>query len=215
MKLRPGTTDQCVLNEVITNNCYRVPDSLEGKVVIDVGAQIGCFSKLCADRGAKTVMAYEIEPDNITMFYENLKDYPQVTLFAKAVWSVGGIKVNTSGMYMTADGSLKNTGSSHVTSVAGPHAVEGQIETITLDEIMEPLESVAICKIDAESAEFEIVPATKSWAKVERLVGECHGYATQYSRPAFYAEIKRHFPNLEVHPYCPEYGLETFFAWRD
>lgn len=214
MKLREGTTDGCVFDEVVTRNCYRVPESLEGQIVIDVGAHIGCFSKLCADRGAERVLAFEIEGNNINSFVENLKGYNNVELFARAVWPRWGIKVRQSGMYMTADGSLKNTGSSHVTSVAGPHTEEGQIDTITLDEILAPFERVAIVKMDCEGAEFEIVPATKSWAKVDRLVGECHGYRKEYHVPDFYMEVKKHFPNLEVVVTCPEYGLQNFSAWR-
>lgn len=216
MKLRPGTTDQCVYDEVITRNCYRVPESLANQVVIDIGAHIGCFSKLCAERGA-IVYAYEIEPDNISYWLENLELYraSRASLFSKAVWNIGGIHVNQSGPYDTADGTLKNTGSSHVVSPAGPHTPgAGKIETITLDEILEPFERVALVKIDAEGAEFEIVPATKSWAKVDRLVGEVHGYRKEYHVPNFYMEVRKHFPNLEVNSYCPEYGLETFFAWR-
>ena len=216
MKLREGTTDRCVFEEVIERNCYRVPESLVDQVVIDVGAHIGCFSKLCVDRGAQ-VYAYEIERDNISAFNENLRDYdyPRVNLYKMAVWKVGGIKVEQSGVYMTADGSLKNTGSSHVTSIIpGPHTVEGGIGTITLDEILGPFERVAIVKIDAEGAEFEIVPATKSWSKVDRLVGEVHGYRKEYHVPDFYMEVKRHFSNLEVISTCPQYGLENFFAWR-
>ena len=214
MKLREGTTDQCVYDEVIERNCYRVPESLVGQVVIDIGAHIGCFAKLCADRGAMRVLSYEIEPENILAYCENLKDYDlNVEIYTKAVWSVGGIYVNQSGPYNTADGTLKNTGSSHVVEPAGPHTSgPGQIQTITLDEILEPFARVAMVKIDAEGAEFEIIPATKSWAKVDRLVGEVHGYRKEYHVPDFYTEVKKHFPNLEVVVTCPEYGLENFFA---
>src|SRR5882724_10451701 len=100
MKLREGTTDQCVYDEVIGRNCYRVPESLLGKIVIDIGAHIGCFAKLCADRGAERVLSYEIEGSNINTFVENLKGYQRVELFARAVWKTWGIKVNQSGQYM-------------------------------------------------------------------------------------------------------------------
>jgi FkbM family methyltransferase len=213
MKLRPGTVDENVVREVLTDNCYRVDQFPPDSVVVDVGAHIGTFSKLCADKGAATILAFELEPENFTIAKENLADCPQVQLFNKAVWKTGGLKVSHSGMYMTADGSLKNTGSSHITFPPGCHSTEGDIETVTLDEIMAPYDKIAMVKIDAEGAEFEIVPAT-NWSKVERLVGECHGYRKEYHVPDFYKEVKKHFAFLGVVSTCAEFGLENFFAWK-
>src|SRR5438477_8985779 len=113
MKLREGTTDQCVYDEVIGRNCYRVPESLAGGVVIDVGCHIGTFAKLCMDRGADRVIAFELEPENVGIARENLADYPRVTIINRAVWKPLVVtKVAPSGMYRTADRTLKNTGSS-------------------------------------------------------------------------------------------------------
>jgi FkbM family methyltransferase len=214
MKFRPGTVDENVYREVITENCYRIDRFQPSDVVIDVGCHIGCFSRLCAERGAGLVLAFELEPENFAIAEENLRDFPQVKLLNKAVWKTSGTKVHHSGMYMTADGSLKNTGSSHVDFAPGCHTAPGDIETVTLDEIMAPYPEIAMVKLDCEGAEFEIVPATKSWAKVKRLAGEVHGYRKDYHVPDFYTEIRKHFAKLEVNSYCPEYGLDTFFASR-
>lgn len=218
MKLREGTTDQCVYDEVITRNCYRVPESLVGQVVIDVGAHIGCFSKLCLDRGAMLVLAYELELENVEILKENLVHYMGMgfDIYHAAVWKpTEAAKVAPSGTYMTADGLLRNTGSSHIYIAPGCHtAVANGVEVVTMDQILEPFDRVGLVKLDCEGAEFEIVPTTKSWSKVDRLVGEVHGYRKEYHVPDFYMEVKKHFPNLEVVSSCPEYGLDNFFAWR-
>src|ERR1051326_2413728 len=210
MITREQSVDLNVFREVVIENCYRVPEKFpKDVVVVDVGSHIGTFALLCAQRGASKILSYEIEQENFEIAKENLADYPQVQLFNQAVWKENG-KVSKSGMFMTADGLLKNTGSSHIVVPEGCH--QGTIETITLDEIMRPYEKIAMVKIDAESAEFEIVPATKDWHKVERLVGEAHGYVKDYKRSDFYMEIKKWFSKLEVVSYCPEYGLDTFYA---
>lgn len=208
MNFRPGTVDENVYNEVIRDNCYRVEQFPPGSVVIDVGAHVGCFSRLCAERGAATVLAFELNAENAALAREHLAPFPQVTLTHKAVWKTSG-RVNQSGMYRTADSALLNTGSSHVVEAEGCHT--GEIETVTLDEIMAPFAEVALVKLDCEGAEFEIVPAT-DWSKVRRVVGEVHGYLRQYHVPDFYRELKKHFATLETREYCPEYGLANFYA---
>jgi FkbM family methyltransferase len=209
---RQGTTDECVYDEVIRRNCYRVKQFSDKDVVIDVGAHLGYFSLLCAEHGAGKVIAFEIEPENIEIARKNCAQHPQIELHNKAVWKESGLKLGRSGMYMTADNSLKNTGSSHVVIAPGCHTSFGDLETITLDDILEPIEHVALVKMDCEGAEFEIVPNVKSWEKVDRLVGEVHGYRKEYHVPDFYMELKKHFNKISVRSYCPEFGLETFYC---
>src|ERR1043165_1854134 len=101
MNFREGSVDRNVFDEVITRNSYRVPERFPpNAVVIDIGAHIGCFSVLCAQRGASKVLAFELMPENYEIAKGHLAQFPQVELFNKAVWTSDGEKVGHSGMFM-------------------------------------------------------------------------------------------------------------------
>lgn len=64
--------DEAVLRTGFEENNYKLPDSLEGQVVVDIGAFIGGISILCAKRGA-TVYCAEPSKDNFGVLQENVK----------------------------------------------------------------------------------------------------------------------------------------------
>lgn len=67
---RPRSDDGRILFEVFSKGCYRPQAIRSGGTVIDIGANIGAFSLLAAQRGA-TVYAYEPHPLNLTLLGAN------------------------------------------------------------------------------------------------------------------------------------------------
>ena len=74
--VRPGTTDDKVIDEVLKQNVYekkKIGFSIEaGERWLDLGANIGTFSLLALSRGAE-VYACEPEPDNLRILEDNLE----------------------------------------------------------------------------------------------------------------------------------------------
>lgn len=86
---RPNTTDDRIVREVYTDNHYRVSSSLKGKAVIDIGANIGAFSILCAERGAD-VFAFEPEPNNFQLLLRHIKEAGLENKITPMQMGVGG-----------------------------------------------------------------------------------------------------------------------------
>lgn len=72
--VRPGTTDQRIVDSVYNDNVYRLPADITGRRVMDFGANIGAFSILCAERGADRVFAFEPEPSNYQLLLRHIKE---------------------------------------------------------------------------------------------------------------------------------------------
>lgn len=70
MKYREGTYDKEIINEV--KNCYNGLD-FDGKVILDIGGNIGAFAKMATDKRAK-VISFEPCPENFELLVENSPD---------------------------------------------------------------------------------------------------------------------------------------------
>jgi len=91
--VRPGTTDEKVVPEVLVRGVYEKPKL--GFLVepqdkwLDLGGNIGTFVLFCLARGVTSVASYEPEPENFALLTKNVKDnFPdakRVTLVEKAV----------------------------------------------------------------------------------------------------------------------------------
>lgn len=62
--------DSVIIDSVYHLNEYDVPDDLSGKIILDVGAHLGSFTRLCVERGA-TVIAYEPDPESYRLLLLN------------------------------------------------------------------------------------------------------------------------------------------------
>ncbi len=67
---------QPVWSSVCNRNEYRLPDSLAGQTVVDLGGHIGSFARACLDRGAEHVLSVEPLPANCQAFRHNLAVEP-------------------------------------------------------------------------------------------------------------------------------------------
>lgn len=142
-------SDYLVIKEIYEENVYDVHDGHfhTGGTVVDIGANIGCFSVLAASHGAK-VFAVEPEPNNLELLKENIK----INNFEKQINIVEYGISNFTGTAIINDG---GGGASIKDDVS-----DGSfINIITLDELfsMYKIKKVDVLKIDVEGSELEII----------------------------------------------------------
>ena len=160
---RTFTHDRAAFFQVIYTGIY---DSLlqyisEGDCVVDLGANIGCFSLLASRIVGKSgqVVAIEPEPENFDRLEQNIKlnHVDNITAVNKAIWHESG-KLKTFNGYGVA-GSLDN----HLnTDTLTENSI--QVETITLDDVYKDqgLSCVKALKVDIEGAEASILGHSSS-----------------------------------------------------
>jgi FkbM family methyltransferase len=144
---------------------YDLPGFVPGpwERVADIGANVGIFSVLAADRGA-AVTAFEPHPENFTWLRRNT-----------APWGVDCRRAAVVGR-VPAGGevSLVDAGASTAHHVGEPGATSMAVPAVSFAELVR--ERYDLVKLDVEGAEFEIVEATPLdvLAAVPRLVAEVH-----------------------------------------
>lgn len=174
--VRAGTQDPYTVQQVIDENGYGLPDEFDSEsIVIDLGANIGCFAAACLERGAGRVECFEIENQNFAMLRRNLRYYgDRAVLHQKAAWrsdeapSADPDKCKV--VYILNHGAL--TAMHHCFGT--PEQGAQPIPTIGLDAILEPYKTVDLLKIDIEGCEFHVLFTSKLLDRVKRIVGEIH-----------------------------------------
>jgi FkbM family methyltransferase len=158
--------DFVVVVEVWDRNDYRVT-GFSG-TVIDVGANVGAFTVLAAKAGARHVIAVEPTDTNRERLLHHLAlngVADEVTVLDVAVTGRSGQSVG-----MVGDGGGAQ--------VAGT----GDVETVTLVELLDRYGPIEMLKVDIEGGEFEAFAAVPVDALrgVERIAMEWHGPASPH-----------------------------------
>ncbi len=144
---RGGTYDEYVMKEI--NRSYGKLD-VEGRVVLDIGANIGCFTRWAVDKGAMHIISLEPEINNFNMLSLNMKDEHHVTLHNKALTSS---QDGDGVLYLSKTG--KNPGNSSTTPRRG--RIEVPTSYISVAQLYEYHPSIDVAKIDCEGAEYEFI----------------------------------------------------------
>ncbi len=148
-------------------------DLQAGGVVVDVGANIGIFSVMAAERRSNRVIAFEPHPENLRFLRRNVSAnrMVNVTVCESAVSDQGGwqrlyVNTNAAGHSLCATPAVDN----------GREVV--RVPTTTLPEIMEAnhLDRVDFLKIDCEGSEGAILLSTPAGylKRIGRLAIEFH-----------------------------------------
>lgn len=145
-------TDPIVWKQVNLANEYRLPDDMTGQIVVDVGANIGSFSRACLDRGAAKVVACEPVAEFLDCARKNCRDDRMDFVLA----------------YIT--GRQGEEVESLYRSPAPPRA---EVKQISLDAILESLPRIDLLKLDCEGPEHAIIEHC-DLSRVRRICGECH-----------------------------------------
>jgi FkbM family methyltransferase len=157
-----------VFKECYIENEYNIQSFDSQDVVIDVGCHIGSFSKLAYDKGSRNIISFEANPK----LYEKCKQGvpADVQVINKAVWRSDEPPQTLKFDDNIVDG---NTGLGRVVDYG---TIE--VESVSLDSILEQYSSVKLLKIDAEGSEYPILFTSKRLNVVHTIVGEFHEFPT-------------------------------------
>ena len=175
-KVRGGTKDCAILQEVLLEKCYWPDADFEihdGDTVVDVGAHAGVFSASAASKAAPRGRVYSLEPfpSNFHLLEENvrLNNLDNVrTLMLGLADSAGSRR-----LYVDP----RNSGGHSILPEDDRESVT--ITTSTLEGFLDEnkVERVHFMKVDCEGAEYEILTSAsrKTLDRIDRIVLEYHG----------------------------------------
>ena len=138
-----------------------------GQVVVDVGMHLGYYTTLFAclvtERGQ--VHAFEPTPSTRELARPNLERFPQIVVHPEAVWS--SVQPLSFRDYGTAWMAFNSFTKAKLDGVPEPRLFS--VQTTTLDVLRQTLnQPIALVKIDAESAEREIIKGAQELIRLDQ-----------------------------------------------
>ena len=168
---RPNTLDEYIFKEI--KSSYSCLDIQESDIILDIGANIGAFSKYAMEKGAFRVYAYEPEPDNYELLVINTGGAGHILRFQRAVVGTDQTEIE---LYIN---SKKNKGLHMTREVRGRDSISVKAENFC--KIIDKLKPNKI-KIDVEGAEYGFMPIEFP-DFVDRIVMELHFQYNKEWRP--------------------------------
>lgn len=174
IKARANSMDKIIILETNGMRVYTKHFGIAPTdTVIDIGAQIGCFSLLAA-RSATRGIVYAFEPEitNFNLLQENItiNQLQNVRPFNLAITTDKGES--------TLAVSSKNTGGHSVVFKGNEWSGKEKIKTNSLENILDDngLDTVNFLKMDIEGAEYQIFYSLSdnSFAKIKKIALEFH-----------------------------------------
>ncbi len=172
-RVRAGTDDSRSLFEIHLRNRYRAAVIPSGATVIDIGANIGCYSILAAQNAAR-VFACEPYPVNVAILRENveLNGATGVEVIPYAISAQAG----KASLVIPDDDSLVGHSSLHLGR--GRRTLE--ITCVTLEQIVRDadLAEIDLVKIGCQGSEYEILYGTSAeiLSRVWQIIVECERF---------------------------------------
>lgn len=180
------------VTDLLTDDIYRTKDIKPGSIVLDIGANIGLFSLVCAVDRKCSVIALEPDPRTVKILLENIESNRHlgsgnVRVLQQAVSDRGGScefnsrKDHSGGSHLKVKVSEDDpTIPRYFTSDNHSGTFEKiQVDCVTLGEIFSA-NRIRICdfvKLDCEGAEYLVFNkdnANLFKTQVRRLAFECH-----------------------------------------
>ncbi|HPF27733.1 MAG TPA: FkbM family methyltransferase [Steroidobacteraceae bacterium] len=165
IRLRPGSADQAVYDEVFFAGEYDV-DLGSPETILDIGAHIGCASLFFAHRYPKaTIIAVEPEPSNFALLAENTRNYGSITAINAALWHsateliISHYDSDTWGFRVSSSG------------------IGASVPAIDVPGLMQlfSIQRIDVLKVDIEGAEIEVLGNSQGWLDcVGTLIIELH-----------------------------------------
>lgn len=168
---RKDTNDIDVYNEIITSNLYQI-DDLTDKIVIDAGAHVGFFTRLCLDKGARFVYALEANRNNYIHGCKVLFNRDNHVYRNIALWRSDRCE---SKLYCS---DVCDTGKTDGNNIIYQNNSGEEVATIGLDMVIKTLADkyghVDLLKIDCEGSEFPILYTSQLLPSIPKIIGEYH-----------------------------------------
>ncbi|MBV8280565.1 MAG: FkbM family methyltransferase [Candidatus Eremiobacteraeota bacterium] len=169
-----GWSDLGTLYDTFVVQIYRYHPDVDGKTVIDVGANIGDTAVYFAQQGAR-VIAYEPDPQMCALGRDNAELNGLQVEFHDA--GVGGA---TQQLRLSA--TPEGADSMSVTLFPGEsplnrmHTATVPVRIVALQDVLAPLDSVALLKMDCEGCEYSALRSTAPAAlrKIGHIIMEYH-----------------------------------------
>ncbi len=157
-------------------------------VCIDLGANVGSFTRIMAQSGAR-VHAFEPDPETFARLTANVGHLPNVTLHQKAVAEVSGQLQ----LYRASDFASDFDNASQATSL---HYKSGRmqpvagclVEVMGFADLLRDLGPVAVIKMDIEGAEWGILEAIFA-GRLAPAFGALFAETHEKLEPARYAQV--------------------------
>lgn len=180
---RTDTNDGALVTGIIANDEYELGrlGALTG-TAIDIGAHIGVIAlALAADHPDLHVIAVEPVPENVeglklNVVANGLGD--RVTVIEAAADAPGSKRATLYWNYRKAEAADQAyiDDSRYIANIFGPEASDAdkhRVPTVSLDSLMENLDTLALLKIDCEGCEWKVL-RSKRVADVKVILGEFH-----------------------------------------
>lgn len=206
--IRPGTTDEKVVDEVVQRRAYRKADFLDvepGDRWLDLGGNIGTFAVLAAAAGG-TVRTYEPEPENYDLLCRNIAlNGLTDRIEARNVAVVGG-KAGQRALYLC--NGERNKYRHTLTQIRGREAIA--VDCLGLTDILDGWANAV--KLDIEGSELPMLSAAHGWPGIRKMVFEYH-----LDRDRSLAHFRERMARLEAvgfevrHPKMPDH--KTVCDW--
>ena len=175
VEIQTGTYDEVMAKEVLSQDYYELYKHLRANDrVLDLGGEVGLFTVMCVELGAKEVVAFEPLAQHIGVFKRNTKGYgSKVTLVEKAITGDGRkVYMNLKASEVIEDGKTYiHTGDTDIYGKGGE-----AVKSMTYESIVEKYGEFDIVKLDIEGAEMEVFKSIESNMLLPRVFTmEYHG----------------------------------------
>lgn len=154
--VRPGTMDEYIVREV--KSAYKLLDLKAGDRVLDIGANIGAFSRLAVEAGC-VVCAIEPDPENFTLLEKNSPHSANI----QAAITIDGRSVT---LYVN-----KGTNKGLHSTVPTKGRDEVAVDSLAFSQAIFEFEPDKL-KIDCEGAEYEFLHVVARCHSVKRVAVE-------------------------------------------
>lgn len=182
--VRPGHSDELTLKECLNDYPHI---NLKDKIVLDLGAHIGGFTKIALDQGAKGIVAFEPDLFNFEVLNVNIQN-KRTKLLRAAV-----ISGDDPSVILYCNGSKRSSASASLNKLRG--AVSKQkVKAIKFDKIIKKLKP-QIIKIDIEGGEYDLLLDYVLPEYVEEVVIEMHAF--RKAQKPLMEKLRKQFNNGE------------------
>jgi FkbM family methyltransferase len=217
--------DIAIIRENIDEDVYRLvalkASGFEPKVVVDIGACLGTFTKFAHSLWPDAqYYAFEPSPRSFELLTMNC---PFAKCFNKAIGD-GSKTLLTDGAEATGGGFL--TTQEHFAfdeqyakakADGYNYSLIGEVETITFDQFVSEakLTSIDLLKLDFEGGEYQLLrdSSERTLAMIKRLVGECHPEDWHDNVwGAFKALVAERLPHVSIETDHPTLPIASFYS---